>query len=57
MFKLKFSSSESNNKISAGFSVLFKNGISIIPEEQFSEVEFLRGVRLFYYYTDVADLF
>jgi hypothetical protein len=42
--KLKFSSSE--NKISAGFSVLFKNGISIIPEEQFSEVEFLRAVRL-----------
>jgi hypothetical protein len=44
--KLKFSFSKSNYKLSAGFSVLFKNGISIIPEEQFSEVEFLRAVRL-----------
>jgi len=44
--RLTFPSSQSNKGSSIGFSVLFKNGISIIPEEHFSEVEFLRAVKL-----------
>ena len=44
--KLNFSFSKNQNKLPAGFSVQFKNGISIVPEEQFSEAEFLRVVKL-----------
>ena len=44
--KLSFSSSENKKGSSAGFSVLFESGISIIPEPHFSEAEFLRAVKL-----------
>ena len=42
--KLSFASEE--DKVLAGFKISFGNGISIIPEKDFNEYEFIRAVRV-----------